>query len=74
MDKDIQVLIGGIQGEGVLATGAYYLQVLSRMGYHVYGKRHFTSRIKGGNSAMVAYGSVEKKRLRKRSNGYYYGP
>ncbi len=61
MDKDIQVLIGGIQGEGVLATGAYYLQVLSRMGYHVYGKRHFTSRIKGGNSAMVAYGSVEKR-------------
>lgn len=61
MNREIQVLIGGTQGGGILATGVYYLQVLSRMGYHVYGKRHFTSRIKGGNSAIIAYGSVEKK-------------
>ncbi len=61
MNREIQVLIGGTQGDGILATGIYYLQVLSRMGYHVYGKRHFTSRIKGGNSAIIAYGSVDKK-------------
>ena len=61
MNKEIQVLIGGVQGDGILATGVYYLQVLSRMGYHVYGKRHFTSRIRGGNSAIIAYGSVDKK-------------
>ena len=61
MNREIQVLIGGTQGDGILATGLYYLQVLSRMGYHVYGKRHYTSRIKGGNSAIIAYGSVDKK-------------
>ncbi|NBG87988.1 2-oxoacid:acceptor oxidoreductase subunit alpha [Isachenkonia alkalipeptolytica] len=61
MNREIQVLIGGTQGDGILATGLYYLQVLSRMGYHVYGKRHFTSRIKGGNSAIIAHGSVDKK-------------
>ncbi len=43
-------MIGGDQGEGIDATGDVFSRVLSRLGYYIYGYRHFSSRIKGGHT------------------------
>ncbi len=43
-------MIGGDQGEGIDATGDVFGRVLSRLGYCIYGYRHFSSRIKGGHT------------------------
>ncbi|SMP38029.1 2-oxoglutarate ferredoxin oxidoreductase subunit alpha [Anoxynatronum buryatiense] len=47
------ILIGGVQGEGVASTGINLMRALAGLGYHVYGERKFSSRIKGGNTHMI---------------------
>lgn len=42
--------VGGEQGTGVDSTGVILATVCSRLGYHIYGYREFSSRIKGGHS------------------------
>jgi 2-oxoglutarate ferredoxin oxidoreductase subunit alpha len=42
--------IGGDQGEGIDSTGDALATVANRMGYHVYGYKTFSSRIKGGHT------------------------
>jgi 2-oxoglutarate/2-oxoacid ferredoxin oxidoreductase subunit alpha len=42
--------IGGEQGEGIDSCGDVLLTVVSRMGYHAYGYKWFSSRIKGGHT------------------------
>jgi 2-oxoglutarate ferredoxin oxidoreductase subunit alpha len=42
--------IGGDQGEGIDSTGDVFATVASRLGYHVYTSKHFSSRIKGGHT------------------------
>lgn len=42
--------IGGQQGEGVESTDRIFSSSLSRLGYYLYGYRHFSSRIKGGHT------------------------
>jgi len=42
--------IGGEQGEGIDSTGDVLSTVANRMGYFVYGYKHFSSRIKGGHT------------------------
>jgi len=42
--------IGGQQGEGVESTDRIFSTALNRLGYYLYGYRHFSSRIKGGNT------------------------
>ncbi len=42
--------IGGQQGEGTETTGELFSIALNRLGYHLYGYRHFSSRIKGGHT------------------------
>lgn len=42
--------VGGQQGEGIDSAGEILSSVLNRKGYHLYGYRHFSSRIKGGHS------------------------
>lgn len=42
--------IGGEQGEGIDSTGDVLATVANRMGYFVYGYKHFSSRIKGGHT------------------------
>jgi 2-oxoglutarate ferredoxin oxidoreductase subunit alpha len=42
--------IGGEQGEGIDSCGDVLATVASRMGYHVYGYKWFSSRIKGGHT------------------------
>lgn len=42
--------IGGQQGEGVESTDRIFSTALSRLGYYLYGYRHFSSRIKGGHT------------------------
>ena len=42
--------IGGDQGEGIDSTGDVLAIVANRMGYYVYGYKHFSSRIKGGHT------------------------
>ncbi|MGC5324014.1 2-oxoacid:acceptor oxidoreductase subunit alpha [Brevibacillus sp. SYSU BS000544] len=42
--------VGGQQGEGIESTGEIFSTAMNRMGYHLYGYRHFSSRIKGGHT------------------------
>lgn len=42
--------IGGDQGEGIDSTGDILATVVNRLGYHVYGYKHFSSRIRGGHT------------------------
>ncbi len=42
--------VGGQQGEGIDSTGEIFAVALKRQGYHLYGYRHFSSRIKGGHT------------------------
>ncbi|MEC0373483.1 2-oxoacid:acceptor oxidoreductase subunit alpha [Paenibacillus chibensis] len=42
--------IGGQQGEGVESTDRIFSTALNRLGYYLYGYRHFSSRIKGGHT------------------------
>lgn len=42
--------VGGQQGEGIDSTGEIFASALNRLGYYLYGYRHFSSRIKGGHT------------------------
>lgn len=42
--------VGGQQGEGIESTGEIFSIALNRLGYYMYGYRHFSSRIKGGHT------------------------
>jgi 2-oxoglutarate ferredoxin oxidoreductase subunit alpha len=42
--------VGGQQGEGIESTGEIFAVALNRLGYQLYGYRHFSSRIKGGHT------------------------
>jgi 2-oxoglutarate ferredoxin oxidoreductase subunit alpha len=42
--------VGGQQGEGIESTGEIFSTAMNRMGYYLYGYRHFSSRIKGGHT------------------------
>ncbi|WP_017727399.1 2-oxoacid:acceptor oxidoreductase subunit alpha [Halalkalibacterium ligniniphilum] len=42
--------VGGQQGEGIESTGEIFATTLNRLGYYLYGYRHFSSRIKGGHT------------------------
>ncbi|KAB7708121.1 2-oxoacid:acceptor oxidoreductase subunit alpha [Bacillus aerolatus] len=42
--------VGGQQGEGIESTGEIFSTALNRLGYFLYGYRHFSSRIKGGHT------------------------
>jgi len=42
--------VGGQQGEGIESTGEIFSIAMSRLGYHLYSYRHFSSRIKGGHT------------------------
>ncbi|RHW39515.1 2-oxoacid:acceptor oxidoreductase subunit alpha [Lysinibacillus yapensis] len=42
--------VGGQQGEGIESTGEMFSMAMNRLGYHLYGYRHFSSRIKGGHT------------------------
>ncbi|WP_339063143.1 2-oxoacid:acceptor oxidoreductase subunit alpha [Tepidibacillus marianensis] len=42
--------VGGQQGEGIDSTGEIFAVALNRLGYFLYGYRHFSSRIKGGHT------------------------
>jgi 2-oxoglutarate ferredoxin oxidoreductase subunit alpha len=50
MVKQLSWKVGGQQGEGIDSTGEIFATALNRMGYYLYGYRHFSSRIKGGHS------------------------
>lgn len=50
MIKQLSWKVGGQQGEGIESTGEIFCLALNRMGYYLYGYRHFSSRIKGGHS------------------------
>ncbi|MDA8346344.1 MAG: 2-oxoacid:acceptor oxidoreductase subunit alpha [Thermaerobacter sp.] len=50
MAKSLAWKIGGDQGEGIDSTGDVVGTVASRLGYYIYGYKHFSSRIKGGHT------------------------
>lgn len=50
MVQQISWKVGGQQGEGIESTGEIFAKTLNRLGYHLYGYRHFSSRIKGGHT------------------------
>jgi len=47
---EVSLKIGGQQGEGIESTGEIIAKALCRLGYQVYGYRHFSSRIQGGHT------------------------
>ncbi|MGD6854540.1 2-oxoacid:acceptor oxidoreductase subunit alpha [Bacillus infantis] len=50
MLKQLSWKVGGQQGEGIESTGEIFSIALNRLGYYLYGYRHFSSRIKGGHT------------------------
>jgi len=50
MKEQLSWKVGGQQGEGVESTGEIFSIGLNRLGYYLYGYRHFSSRIKGGHT------------------------
>ncbi|WP_438432521.1 2-oxoacid:acceptor oxidoreductase subunit alpha [Gorillibacterium sp. sgz500922] len=50
MKRELSWKIGGQQGEGVESTDRIFSTALNRLGYYLYGYRHFSSRIKGGHT------------------------
>ena len=42
--------VGGQQGEGIESTGEIFSMAMNRLGFYLYGYRHFSSRIKGGHT------------------------
>ncbi|MBS2969064.1 2-oxoacid:acceptor oxidoreductase subunit alpha [Metabacillus sp. KIGAM252] len=50
MIKQLSWKVGGQQGEGIESTGEVFSIALNRLGYYLYGYRHFSSRIKGGHT------------------------
>lgn len=60
LKKKLSIVIGGIQGEGIVSAGSHLIKILSRLGYYGFGSRKFSSRIKGGNAAMEITISTEK--------------
>lgn len=48
--SSLSLKVGGQQGEGIESTGEILSIALNRIGYHIYGYRHFSSRIKGGHT------------------------
>jgi 2-oxoglutarate ferredoxin oxidoreductase subunit alpha len=50
MTSQLSWKVGGQQGEGIESTGEIFSLALNRMGYFLYGYRHFSSRIKGGHT------------------------
>lgn len=61
LKNKLTLLIGGIQGEGVVSLGTNLMKTLSNLGYYTYGSRNFSSRIKGGNTTMTISIGVEKQ-------------
>lgn len=54
--------IGGQQGEGLESTDRIFSTALNRLGYYLYGYRHFSSRIKGGHTNNKIRISIEPVR------------
>jgi 2-oxoglutarate ferredoxin oxidoreductase subunit alpha len=50
MREQLSWKVGGQQGEGIESTGEIFATALNRLGYYLYGYRHFSSRIKGGHT------------------------
>lgn len=50
MTSQLSWKIGGQQGEGLESTDRIFSTALNRLGYYLYGYRHFSSRIKGGHT------------------------
>lgn len=50
MIEQLSWKVGGQQGEGIDSTGEIFAAGLNRLGYYLYGYRHFSSRIKGGHT------------------------
>lgn len=50
MRSELTWMVGGQQGEGIESTGYVLSAGLNRLGYHIYGYRTFSSRIKGGHT------------------------
>lgn len=48
--SEVSWKLGGQQGEGIESSGDIVATALNRLGYYLYGYRHFSSRIKGGHT------------------------
>lgn len=48
--SEVSWKVGGQQGEGIESSGEIMALTFNRLGYYLYGYRHFSSRIKGGHT------------------------
>ncbi|MFT9496143.1 2-oxoacid:acceptor oxidoreductase subunit alpha [Anaerosolibacter sp.] len=60
MIKQLTLMLGGIQGEGIVSVGDTLIRALSQAGYYAFGYRTFSSRIKGGHTNYVIDISTHK--------------
>ena len=60
MSFAFNLCIGGQQGEGVASMGKILSQSLNEFGYHIFGYRNFSSRIRGGPTSYHLNLSDEK--------------
>src|SRR5690606_17369500 len=56
--------VGGDHGEGIDSSGEMFALAVHRMGYYVYGYRHFQSLIKGGHTNYKVRVSTRQRRHR----------
>ena len=55
--------VGGQQGEGIESTGEIFCIALNRLGYYLYGYRHFSSRIKGHTNNKIRVSTTEVRAI-----------
>lgn len=63
-DTELTWKVGGAQGEGIDSSGEMFALAVHRMGYYVYGYRHFQSLIKGGHTNYKVRVSTRQRRHR----------
>ena len=63
--------VGGQQGEGIESTGEIFAMAMNRLGYHLYGYRHFSSRIKGGHTNNKITVRPDRSALHRRRFRYF---
>ncbi|MFP4109075.1 MAG: 2-oxoacid:acceptor oxidoreductase family protein, partial [Desulfonatronovibrio sp.] len=60
MRKELNILIGGEAGQGLVTVGELLTKALVRSGYHVHVTQSYMSRIRGGHNTYCVRAGVDK--------------
>ncbi|VVB53929.1 2-oxoglutarate synthase subunit KorA [uncultured archaeon] len=59
-DKEINWMVGGEAGQGIMTSGAMFAKALMRGGYHVCDTVEYPSLVRGGNNTYTVRASTQK--------------